>query len=441
VVTSADNSIFRFSAVTNVPTLPVKKRDWGNSSTSTNVALGEFRNSTSPSLRWSDPSYTDGDEGPQAIRVGIDGAVYVLSGDAENIYRYSPNGGSVKKFISGLCESYNFIFGSDGNVYVADSIRCTKRESQHSSSNRDDGYPYEIKKYNGITGEFMGFFTQTVDSSYNQFGWMTAMSFGPDGDLYVACSPDGLYKKRVSNDPPNYAFNIARFNGLTGAFIGYFWLNSLQVGLLTDTHDMIWHVNSTTGAYQLYVGSKDRVVRFDRPIAPTVAASVPESTNWLLSTGSVSLPDLVYAFGMMWYEDALLVVDNQLIQSLPIVENGVTTVAYSTLIHRYEVDAEGNGVQTAPVNYWSVLVNSNCPTANTTGTPTTQCGILCNAEVGAVGTYNYIGTNYWECSNNRWVNRGNKEPWTNGLYHPQYIASLNCDGKKCQGCSGVTGEN
>jgi DNA-binding beta-propeller fold protein YncE len=84
-----------------------------------------------------------------------------------------------------------FVFGPDGNLYVAD----------HTAN--------KIVKYDGETGEYMHDF---LTSGSGGLDGPLDMIFGPDGNLFVSS---------------RYSENVLRYDGSTGAFIDVFASASL----------------------------------------------------------------------------------------------------------------------------------------------------------------------------------------------------------------------
>jgi hypothetical protein len=94
----------------------------------------------------------------------------------------------------------SLITGPDGNIYV-------------KGIGPQGGY--QILRYNGTTGEFMGMFAMCpAFGAMCAADYSPAMTFGPDGNLYVA--------QTRSVGPTGRSGSVVRFNGSTGAFIDTF---------------------------------------------------------------------------------------------------------------------------------------------------------------------------------------------------------------------------
>src|SRR5579884_392757 len=121
----------------------------------------------------------------------------VASYDNNSIFRYDENTGAFidqidPKNQANLNQPSGMVFGLDHNLYVS--------ERQFFSNHQ------AVLRYDGTSGAF-----QSVFASQN-LGSPRGILFGPDGDLYVADGGSGS----VGNA------TIDRFDGQTGAFLGYF---------------------------------------------------------------------------------------------------------------------------------------------------------------------------------------------------------------------------
>ena len=107
-------------------------------------------------------------------------------------------GAIVQPGAGGLQNGGGIAYGPDGNLYL-----------NETSTN-------SILRYNGNTGAFQGVFVSTagnggLDNTVGELPGVVlvpgAITFGPDGNLYVASANTG---------------QILRYNGVTGAFLGVF---------------------------------------------------------------------------------------------------------------------------------------------------------------------------------------------------------------------------
>jgi hypothetical protein len=126
------------------------------------------------------------------------------------------------------------VFGSDGNLYVSGGAFFHTNQV--------------VVQYNGTTGSSQGVFaSQNITSP-------RAVLFGPDGNLYVADGNDA-----ASGDPAS----VERFDGKTGAFLGYF-VDPTSNGGLTHPSDMVFGPDGA-GGLDLYVaaGHEGAIYRYD----------------------------------------------------------------------------------------------------------------------------------------------------------------------------------
>ncbi len=124
---------------------------------------------------------------PQALALGPDNNVYVVSVGNNEVLKYSGTSGQfISIFVSsgsgGLSNPNGLAFGPDGNMYV--SSRSTN----------------QILRYNGTTGAFIGVFV----SASNGLNGPIGTTFGPDGNLYVSNNTDNSivrFKGPLSANP------------------------------------------------------------------------------------------------------------------------------------------------------------------------------------------------------------------------------------------------
>ena len=137
-----------------------------------------------------------GIDNPWALQFGTDGHLYVSGRASNNVVRYDGTTGAfIDEFVpsgsGGLTNPKGMVFGPDGNLFVSSDV-----DGQGGTSG-------EILRYDGSSGVFLDVFVDGGGGLDNPHG----IAFGPDGNLYVADSP---------ND------SIRRYNGATGAFIDDF---------------------------------------------------------------------------------------------------------------------------------------------------------------------------------------------------------------------------
>jgi DNA-binding beta-propeller fold protein YncE len=168
-----------------------------------------------------------GVNGPQAVRLGPDGYLYLANEENDNVLRYST---ITKTFLAefvtsgdgGLDGPTALDFGPDGNLYVA-------------SFNTD-----AILKFDGQTGDYLGDFVASGVGGLD--GPDVGMIFGPDGHLYV---------------PSFFNNRVIRYNGTSGVpttFIG-----PLAPGALLQPRTILFH---TDGLIYIASDSGDKVNRY-----------------------------------------------------------------------------------------------------------------------------------------------------------------------------------
>lgn len=168
-----------------------------------------------------------GVNGPQAVRTGPDGLLYVCNEEDDNVLRFDAlHKTFLHEFVAagagGLDGPTALDFGPEGDLYVA-------------SFNTD-----AVLKFDGQTGEYLGDFVPSGTGGLN--GPDVGMIFGPDGNLYV---------------PSFFNHRVIRYDGITGApttFIGL-----LAPGALTEPRTILFH---TDGLIYVASDSGDKVNRY-----------------------------------------------------------------------------------------------------------------------------------------------------------------------------------
>jgi sugar lactone lactonase YvrE/subtilisin-like proprotein convertase family protein len=214
-------------------------------------------------------------KGPTGLLFGADGSLYVSSSGTGSVLHYSSKGKSLGAFVAagsgGLKQPVGLAFGPDGNFYVADS------------GNPADG----VLEYNGATGAFLKAFAPVGDGVSQSMNLLfsgnylyvtargsnrvlrynastdalvdtylytftpTAMTVGPDGNLYVVTGPN----------PDSNVVQVACFNGTSGAFIKNFVPSGNNGGLQNPTAMLfgpdgnLYVASGTTGQVLRYSGT------------------------------------------------------------------------------------------------------------------------------------------------------------------------------------------
>jgi streptogramin lyase len=177
---------------------------------------------------------------PTSAKFGPDGDLYVTSmqylGTGGGVFRYNGKTGVEKTNLmaygaGGVTAPMDLVFAADGNVYMSDGnvgvvrfkadtgeslgVFAPPTEGSHSGLRLaigEDGKLYwlsgSVRRYDLSSGAMLGTF---VDGAAAGLDNPVAMTFGPDGDLYVA---EGT------------TLNVKRFDGKTGASKGIFVVGS-----------------------------------------------------------------------------------------------------------------------------------------------------------------------------------------------------------------------
>ena len=239
---------------------------------------------------------------PTGVAFGPNGNVYVSNSNGNSVLRYDGQTGEfIDTFVAsgsgGLFEPQALAFGPDGDLYVLNWF-------------------LSVLRYDGETGASLGVFATPI------FGGAFDLVFGPDGDLYVtsfsfvhrfdgetgapwggtglfATTPGGLTGLAFGPDSNLYvgvvlggvSDTMVRFDGTTGAHLGYFGsgvgsplgITAGRDGLLyvaARDIDAVARINGPTGTLvDVFVspGSGGLDIPWDIAFSP-VDASPPELT-------------------------------------------------------------------------------------------------------------------------------------------------------------------
>lgn len=130
---------------------------------------------------------------PRGIAIGSDGNVYVSSIGAGGVLRYSGTTGAFIDFFASVPDPRGLVFGPDGNLYV-----------------NAGGFDEHIRRFSGTTGAFIDVF---VPPGSGGFDGGNDLVFGADGNLYTTNIGHGV----LGND-----HSVLRYDGASGAFIDAF---------------------------------------------------------------------------------------------------------------------------------------------------------------------------------------------------------------------------
>jgi DNA-binding beta-propeller fold protein YncE len=206
---------------------------------------------------------------PWGVVFGPDGNLYVSSGLNDRVLRYDGQTGQfVNTFVAagsgGLDFPTGLAFGpNDNHLYAANGFAANSSVRRYNGQTgafinvfATGGISHVVFRYNGSTGASLGVFT-----SGGGLNDPVGLSFGPDGNLYVA--------SRVTD-------NVLRFNGQTGAFVDEFVAEGS--GGLQDPHGLVFGPDGN-----LYVASQgtSSVLRYDGQTGAFIDAFVTAGSGGL----------------------------------------------------------------------------------------------------------------------------------------------------------------
>jgi streptogramin lyase len=228
---------------------------------------------------------------PYGLAFGPDGDLYVCSSETNSVLRYDGTTGTfLGTFVApgsgGLQAPWDLAFRPDGNLYVEshgtgqllryDAVTGNFGGVFSTKATQGlilfcfgpDGDLYEtdnvgVARYDGTTGAYKGYF---VTPGSGGLSAPQDLTFGPDGDLYVA-----------SRD----SSNVLRYDGATGDFLGVY----ASGGGLGATHHVNFRPDGDLYVTSYVSGVGSNIIRFRGPL--TAAAGTQEPVT-VLKTNTYS---------------------------------------------------------------------------------------------------------------------------------------------------------
>ena len=172
--------------------------------------------------------------GPWGMTFGPDGLLYVGGRYSLNVVRFDITTGAYDVIVNsansgGLGTARGLTFGPDGSLYVSSEVPGAPTATD------------TVKRFNGATGAYIDDFVGAGSGGLDNANGVT---FGPDGNLYVASS---------NND------SVLRYNGQTGQFKDVFIAQG--AGGLSQPSQL--HFNSSDGLVYVCSGNSQQILRFN----------------------------------------------------------------------------------------------------------------------------------------------------------------------------------